>query len=408
MSLSPLVIADDREKRTAEALYAVFEKNFAHRGELGAAASIWRHGREIISLAGGWKDREKTSPFTAETPVLFWSATKGLASACVLHVLAADGIALDSRVAALWPEFGQAGKEETTLAQLLSHGAGLGALDNPRAVNILDHDAVVRALAAQKPNWPPGSAHGYHPRTFGFLLDELVRRRRPGTTLGKYWREHFAEPLNLSIWIGLPPERDAEVAPIYPARNPPPAGAERKGWDADFYAAMLEEGSLTRRAFGSPSGLHAVRDLNTPAARRAELPSLGGIGTARSLAKFYAMLANGGALDGQTFFSAETLATMSAPLATGPDRVLRLDTAFSAGFMLDPVDPRKGQKVRSLFGPNPRAFGQPGAGGSNAFADPDTGMAFAYVMNQMELGLLPNEKSLDLVQALYAGASAAS
>ena len=402
MNLSPIVIADDCERHTAEALYAVFEKNFAHRGELGAAASIWRHGNEIISLAGGWKDREHTAPFTTETPVLFWSATKGIASACLLHVLAADGIALETRVATLWPEFGQAGKEGITLAQVLSHQAGLGALDNPRAVSILDHDAVVCALAAQAPNWPPGSgAHGYHPRTFGFLLDELLRRRRPGTTLGRYWREKFAEPLSLSIWIGLPPERDAEVAPIYPARNPP-LDSERKGWDADFYDAMLEEGSLTRRAFGSPSGLHAVRDLNAPAARRAELPSLGGIGTARSLAKFYAMLANGGTLDGQTFFNADTLRAMSVPLTSGPDRVLRLDTAFSAGFMQDPADPATGQKQRALFGPSPRAFGQPGAGGSNAFADPEAGISFAYVMNQMELGLLPNAKSLDLVQALYA------
>ncbi len=382
-------------------MYAVFEKNFADRGELGAAVSIWRHGREIISLAGGWKDREHTSPFTAETPVLFWSATKGLASASLLHVLAADGIPLETRVAQLWPEFGQAGKEGITLAQVLSHQAGLGALDDPRAVSILDHDAVARALAAQAPNWPPGSAPGYHPRTFGFLLDELLRRRRPDTTLGKYWRREIAEPLGLDLWIGLPPERDGDVAPIYPARNPP--SAERKGWDADFYEAMLDEGSITRRAFLSPSGLHAVRDLNAPAARRAELPSLGGIGTARSLAKFYAILANGGSLDGQTLFSAETLQAMSTTLASGRDRVLRLDTAFSAGFMQDPLDPETGEKQRTLFGPSPRAFGQPGAGGSNAFADPEAGISFAYVMNQMELGLLPNEKSLDLVSALYAG-----
>ncbi|MBV9656484.1 MAG: beta-lactamase family protein [Verrucomicrobia bacterium] len=392
------------------ALRAHFEENFTERGELGAAVSIWRDGEEVVSLAGGAKDRTPDSaPFTAATPVLFWSVTKALASACVLHVLQTDGIELETRVSALWPEFAQAGKEAITLAQVLSHQAGLAALDDPRAVDIRDHAAVARALAAQTPNWPPGSAHGYHPRTFGSLLDEILRRRRPGSTVGSYWRENFAEPLALDVYIGLPPEiADDAVAPIFTPRTPSPATGERPGDEADaFRAALAEEGSLTRRAFASPSGLHAVRDLNTPAARRAELPSLGGIGTAHGLAKFYALLAGDGTGEGRTFFQPDTLRAMRTTLANGPDRVLRLPTAFSAGFMQDPVDPQTGKKLRQLFGPSPRAFGQPGAGGAHAFADPDTGTAFAYVMNQMEPGLLPNEKSLGLVAAYYAAQAAA-
>ena len=158
------------------------------------------------------------------------------------------------RVAEFWPEFAQGGKEKITLAQLLSHQAGLAAFDE--SVDVMDHAAVVRALEKQKPLWPPGTAHGYHARTFGFLLDELVRRIA-SRMIGEYWREVFAEPLGLDIWIGLPAEENARVATIYPAKTgpaPPP--------DA-FYRALTTPGTLQRRTFTSPRGLHAVSAMNT-------------------------------------------------------------------------------------------------------------------------------------------------
>jgi CubicO group peptidase (beta-lactamase class C family) len=372
---------------------ARFEENFARRGELGAAVSIWHEGSEVLSICGGWLDRQRSVSWTGDTLVLLWSITKGLAAACVLHVLAADGIGLETPVAALWPEFAQGGKAATTLAELLSHRAGLMALDDPQA-SIFDHAAVAAALAAQRPIRPPDGSHGYHARTYGFLLDELVRRLRPGKTLGSYWREQLAEPLGLELWIGLPEEEDHRVTSVYPARM-------SAGQPLDpFYDALADETSLTRRAFAGPRGLHSVASMNTPAAHRASLPSLGGIGTARALGKFHAMLANGGTLDGRRFFSPAALAWMSTPLASGPDAVLCLETAFSAGFMMDPLG-AGGQKLRTLFGPSTRAFGQPGAGGGHAFADPENNIAFAYLMNQMELGVLPNEKSLSMISALY-------
>lgn len=392
--------ADPLPAAVAERLRAHFTENFSRRGELGAAVSVWRDGREVLSLAGGRcaKDGD-TPPFTADTPVLVWSATKGPASLCLLHVLATDGVSLDTPVAALWPEFAQHGKERVTLAQLLSHAVGLAALDDPAAVDVRDHAAVARALAAQPPNWPPGTRHGYHPRTFGFLLDELVRRRRSGQTLGEYWRQHFAGPHGLDFWIGLPPEvNPAGVATIYPAQLPSPLGSdERPAEQAKFYRALAETGSLTRRAFASPSGLHQVSAMNLPENRARELPSFGGIGTARALAKFYGLLATGALLPAANHARDWPWTT----LADGPDEVLRLPTAFAAGFMQDPCGP-DGRKLRALFGPSPRAFGQPGAGGSHAFSDPDAGLGFAYVMNRMESGVLPNEKSLGLVRALYA------
>ncbi len=378
-----------------DAARACFAENFVARGELGAGLSIWQAGREVLSLAEGWTDRQKTAPWKPDTLVLLWSITKGLAAACLLRVLDQDDIPLETPVAALWPEFGVNGKADVTLARLLSHQAGLAALDDTE-VSILDHAGVAAALAAQAPAWPSEEGHGYHARTYGFLLDELLRRRRPGATLGGYWREAFGDPLGLDLWIGLPDDVAGRVAGVLPAR------AANNRLLGAFYEALADENSLTRRAFAAPRGLHSVASMNTPEARRASLPSLGGIGSAHALGKFYAMLANGGQMEGASYFSPRALAWMSVTLTTGPDQILQTPTAFSAGFMQDPRD-ANGRKLRQTFGPSPRAFGQPGAGGGHAFADPDNGIAFAYVMNQMELGVMPGEKSLRIVEAIYEG-----
>ncbi|MGI9089450.1 MAG: serine hydrolase domain-containing protein [Chthoniobacterales bacterium] len=373
-----------------EYLTARFEENFARFGELGAAVSVWQHGRPLLELHGGFRHAHRELPWTNETLVLVWSATKGLGSACLLHVLQDEGIALDRRVAELWPEFAQNGKSAITLAQLLSHQAGLCALE--QRTDVQDYPAIIAALEGQAPLWPPGSAHGYHARTFGFLLDELVRRIT-GVTLSAYWRTTFAEPLALDFWIGLPAEEMARVATIYAAKSGRPPEP------AKFYQELATPGTLVRQTFTSPAGVHAVSGMNAPANRALPLVSFGGIGSATALAKFYAMLANDGEIDGRRFFQTETIAQMTTTLSAGRDLVFQIPTAFSAGFMKDPP-----QTARRIFGPSSLAFGHPGAGGSHAFADPENGIAFAYVMNQMEQTLLPNEKSLRLVDALYASA----
>ena len=369
---------------------ALFHENFALQGEIGASLNVWRDGREILSLADGWCDRERTVPWTVQTPVLVWSATKGPAAACVLHAMQEHGITLDTRVADVWPEFAAHGKGALTIGQTLSHQSGVPALD--RVASVFDHVAVAQAIAEQVPYWEPCTAHGYGPRLFGYLLDELVRRIAC-RTLGEYWRTVFAEPLGLDFWIGVSEDIVAKVAPIFPPKAAPPKDR--------FYTAFVTPGSLTLRAFGSPDGLKSVAAMNAPGGRRASLPGFGGIGTAAALAKFYAMLASGGVLDGRTFFRPQTLAWMNTTLVQGDDHVLLIDTAFSAGFMRDPVSP-DGKKLRAIFGPSPSAFGHPGAGGSHAFTDPEHRIAFAYVMNQMEPGVLPGPKALRLVEAIYA------
>lgn len=368
-----------------------FARNFEEREELGASVSIWNEGKELITLAGGFQDREKTVPWRSETLVLFWSATKGPAAGCVLQAAERFGVPLETPIAAVWPEFGSAGKEQITIEDLLSHRAGLPALAKP--ISPLEHEAVVETLATQAPEWWRGEGHGYHPRTYGYLVDEVVRRIS-GQTMQQYWREHFAEPLQLDLWMGVPAELVDSVAPIFPPRRSPAKGDP-------FFTAYLTAGSLTARSFASPRGLHSASQMNAPEVRMASLPAFGGIGTARALAKFYAVLAEGGALEGRRYLTEATVRRLRETLTQGPDKVLISETAFTLGFMKDPVDAH-GRKERAVFGPSFSAFGQPGAGGSTAFADPENRLSFAYVMNQMDAGVLPNPKSLSLIEALYA------
>jgi CubicO group peptidase (beta-lactamase class C family) len=371
------------------ALTPIFEENFAERGELGASVSVWIDGREIVSLAGGFREREKRHPWDASTLALVYSGTKGPSAACVLKCLWDAGIPLHSPVASVWPKFGQAGKEAVTFADVLSHRAGLPAVDDPP--DVFDYAGVIRRVEKQAPLWPLGEGHGYHPRTCGYIWDEIVRIVA-GRPLGHYWRQEIAEALGLDFWIGLPQQRLPDVATLYPSRVPPPQDA--------FLEAFSQPGSLTHRAFSCPTGLFSVTAMGSTAGRITPFPAFGGIGSATALAKFYGMLACGGEQDGIRILAPEAAAAMSSPLSSGFDLVLRMETAFSAGVMQDPVTPA-GTKSRFTFGPSIRAFGQPGAGGSVGFADPDRRLGFAYLMNQMESGVLPNPKSTLLIQRMY-------
>jgi CubicO group peptidase (beta-lactamase class C family) len=219
-----------------------------------------------------------------------------------------------------------------------------------------------------------------------------VRRITGAPSIGAYFREIIGAPLALDFWIGLPQEHWDRVATIYPGK----VGITAR--DHAFLKAFSTPGSVTQRAFASPVGLAAVSDLNKPEAWAAGYASMGGVGSASALGKFYSMLVSGD----HSLVPPEVVAFLRTPLSQDNDAVLCLDAAFSAGIMMDPINPETGDKLRALFGPSTQAFGHPGAGGSLAFADPENGIAFAYVMNQMEIGVLPGEKALGLVEALYA------
>ena len=365
---------------------AAFEENFARGEEIGAEVCIWQDGHEILRYGGGWRDAAQREPWSEDTLVFCWSATKGPAAACALHALQEADIALDAPVTQLWPEFGAAGKSSVTFSDLLAHRAGLAALDR-QGLDIFDLEGVASALAAQEPNWSPGTAHGYAPRTFGYLLDTIVRRAS-GMPLGVYWRKTFGDPLALSFWIGLPEELHSHVARMHAAR------VEDLKEPGPFEAALADKSSLTARSFAQPAGIQGAAPTNRPEVWRASLPSFGSVGNARSLARFYDRLAAG------EFFRGPWCEALTRRASDGSDLVLRHPTAFSAGFMMDPLDD-SGAKLRATFGPSLNAFGHPGAGGSLAFADPENRIGFAYVMNRMENGVLRETRPARLVQALY-------
>lgn len=377
-----------------KALEDAFYRNFEEGREVGAALSVFENGEEVLSLRGGFRDAARKEPWDQSTLVLVWSATKGPASACALHAIHSAGMDLETPVADFWPEFAQAGKEHLTLGHVMTHRAGLCALDDSSA-NLLERESVVRAIESQRPQLPPEAGPAYSPRVFGFLLDEIVRRLAVGEDLGAYWRRVFAEPLELDFWIGLPESQNARVATMLARKAGPPDKA-----DELFVQAFNDPSSLTRRAFATPVGLMAPSAMNTPQVRVMSLPAMGGIGSARALAKFYAMLASGGTWQGQTFLSPQILGWIASSVTQGFDIVLQREMAFAAGFTRDPMD-SSGKKIRQMLGPSLGAFGHAGAGGSLAFADPERQLAFAYVMNQMELGVLPHERCQALVRALY-------
>lgn len=368
----------------------LFTRNFEEAGEIGASVSVWRHGREIISLHQGARRREEITTWHSDTLVPVWSATKGPSALTLLLLLHEAGIPVEEPVRRAWPEM-QAG---LTFAHLLSHQGGLAALD--AKVSVFDHPAVAEALAAQEPQWMPGSGHGYHPRTFGFLVEECVRRLSGGAGTGDILRERITGPLDADFWIGLPVTEHHRVAQLFPGKMKSAAGTEEEA----FFAAFGQPGSLTRRAFASPAGLHAVGDMNDPSAWTAALPAMGGVGSAQGLGKIYALLAAGGVWQGRELVPPAVIDQLRTPLVNGKDKVLLMPTSFAAGVMKDPLD-AAGMKTRRHFGPSREAFGHPGAGGSHAFADPENGIAFAYTMNQMEQGVMPGPKSLRLVEAVY-------
>lgn len=380
-----------------QAVRAWFEESFRTRWEMGASVSIWHHGREVLSLANGHCDRARTRTWTADTLVPVLSATKGPAAVCCMLALEEAGIPLDCPVAEVWPEFIGGGKAGVNFLHLLSHTAGLCALD--QRAPIYNYDAVVEALERQRPLWEPGKRQGYHARTFGFLMDEIVRRLTEAESLGEYFREVFGSPMALDFWIGLPSAQWDRVSPVYPGK------ISIANSDQPFIKAFNTSGTLTQQTFTSPFGLNAVNDFNQSETWARGYASMGGVGSARGLAQFYSMLAQGGRWNGTQIVPESLTRHFEQTLSQENDLVLLTPIAFSTGMMQDPIneDPESdGGKLRQLYGPSRLAYGHPGAGGSLAFADPEHGIAFAYVMNQMEVGALPGERVQGLVRALYA------
>jgi CubicO group peptidase (beta-lactamase class C family) len=368
-----------------------FAKEFADGNELGASLCLTAEGETVVDLWAGSQDREGRVPWQRDTLANVYSTTKGI-TAIAAHRLVDEGLLdLDAPVARYWPEFAQGGKQHLPVRYLLSHQAGLAAIAKPIAPETLyDWDAMTRLLAEQKPWWEPGKAHGYHALTFGWLVGEVVRRIR-GKQIGDVVRDEIAKPLGVEFEIGFGPALDARVAPLHqgPIHTPADGGP---GMDLIQQIQANPEGLLAR-TFGNPPLL--ALSPNTRAWRAAELAAANGHSNAFSLARIYGALANDGAIDGVRLLSREAIEHARAEQVQGKDQVLPLTTRLALGFFL-PTD------VEPL-GPNPRAFGHGGAGGSFSMADPEHRLSFGYVMNLMHTGLwLVDPRPRRLLAAAYA------
>ena len=366
-----------------------FERNFAERGEIGAAVAAYRRGEKVVDLWGGRRAPGSDAPWNEDTMVNVASTTKGLAAMTLAIANSRGWLDYDAPVVRHWPEFAQNGKEHVTVRQLLGHEAGLVLLDEQLTVDKLrDLDYMSRLLARQKPAWAPGTRHGYHTLTLGLYMQELIRRTDPGhRTLGRFFHEEIAVPLGAEFYIGLPQsisdDRLARVKTLSPwsglaaLRYTPPATTLK----------MITPRSLLRRSF---IGLSA--DPNDRSYLEVELPAGNGVGTARAIARAYSAFAEGGSELGVT---PETLARVTAPpqVEHPRDEVLGIPSYFSLGFL------RPGPEF--LFGSSTRAFGAPGAGGSFAFADPDARLGYAYVMNKMDFYLTDDPREKALRDAVY-------
>jgi CubicO group peptidase (beta-lactamase class C family) len=365
-----------------------FEANLASGREVGAAVAVYHHGVPVVELVGGSFDDSGAVPYSSDTLQLIFSTTKGLTAIAVALCVQRGLLDYRARVADYWPEFASSGKDAITVAQLLSHQAGLPAVDGPLTIDqVVDWDHMVRVLGEQAPLWEPGTGHGYHAVTFGWLAGELVRRVDPkGRSLGVFVAEEVAAPVGAEAWIGLPPEQDARVSPLVsepPSTDPAIVAVMQQFMGPDTLAgrALFLNGAFSP---GDPV-------WNSPDFHRAEIPAANGISTAASLARIYSACVD--EVDGVRLLEPDTVRSASATVTPDgePDRVLVFPTTFGMGFMtFGPFTPMLGAG----------SFGHPGAGGSLAFAHAEAGIGFGYVMNRMDSTLNGDVRALSLVQAV--------
>jgi len=381
-----------------EAVGDAFESNFELHGDVGAGFSLFVDGEEVVSLTGGVADADGR-PYDEDTLQLVFSTTKGATAICA-HLLAERGLLdLDAPVVEYWPEFAAAGKGDVPVNWLLSHKSGLVDVDRTMSLDeALDWDSVTKALAESAPLWEPGTQHGYHAITYGWLVGEVVRRVS-GRSIGQFFAEEVAAPLGLDFWIGLPDSEQHRVAPLIPMSSiPEPMMLAEEGPATDeaplSLIAMLEQflgpDNLIGRALTAPGGAFAEEHAwNEPRVRAAQIPAANGVTNATSLARMYSSLVV--ETDGVRTLQPETVDRAIVPQVSGPDSVLMFPIPFALGFM-----------THSDFSPflNGRSFGHGGAGGSLGFADPDRRIGGGYVMNKMHMGLTGDPRNIALLDAV--------
>jgi CubicO group peptidase (beta-lactamase class C family) len=395
IKISPDLIGGDVDEGYGKVADA-FRRNLDSGKEVGAAVAVYRDGRKVVDLWGGYRNGTTRAPWERDTIVTVFSTTKGVAALTVAVAASRGLIDYDAKVADYWPEFAQAGKGAVTVTQLLGHQAGLPVIKPPLTLaDIADPEKLSKRIAAQAPLWPPGTRHGYHAVTLGWYESELIRHADPqGRTLGRYFAEEIAAPLDLDFYIGLAASVDRNrVALLHPfamrdallgLNTVPPRVA----------AAFVNPFSLVMRATTPAADVKGLDELNRDKLRVLEMPGVNGMGTARSVAKLYGSAATGESDLGLSPTVREALEGPAVPPTMGVrDKVMHFDTSYSLGL---------GKPTSTfVFGSSDRAYGWPGAGGSFGFADPETGIGFGYVMNNMRFAMLDDPRHVALRQALF-------
>ncbi len=368
-----------------------FAENFSRRRELGGACCVLHGGEKVVDLWGGVRNKSTGEPWEEGTMVIVYSATKGLAAMTLAIAHSRGWLDYEERVCRYWPQFAQQGKQTITVRQLLAHQAGLFALDEPLSRSLVaDLDRLAVVLARQKPTWEPGTRQAYHAITLGFYESELLRRVDPRhRSLGQFFQDEIASPLGLDFYIRLPESvPDSRLATI----SRPGLIAMLQGFPIRFaFAAFNRRSNISRSLRGS----EMPHDERRIYARNFEVPSGGGVGTARAIARAYSVFATGGH---ELRLRPETLNALSAP-AAAPTRgfydecMMGEGVQFALGFM---------KSSRSWRFGNEGSFGSPGSGGSLGFADPKARIGYAYVTSQMGTALTGDPRDLALRNALYA------
>lgn len=373
-----------------------FRRNLSSGKEIGAAVAVYRDGRKVVDLWGGYRNGKTRAPWEQNTLVNVFSTTKGVASLAVAVAASRGLIDYDAKVADYWPEFAQGGKAQITVRQLLSHQAGLAAITPPLTLaDIADPEKLSARIAGQTPAWPPGTRYGYHAVTLGWYQSALIHRVDPqGRTLGRFFADEVAAPLDLDFYIGLPESVDrTRVALLDPVTRTEML-LHLHTMPPKFVAGLFNPRSLTARAFLIAAGIKEAGDFNRDDVRIPEMPSVNGTGTASSIAKLYGSAATGDSKLGLSQPVRDALEGPAVmPSGGSRDRIMHLDASFSLGF---------GKPTsKFVFGSTGRAFGWNGLGGSFGFADPDTGIGFGYVMNKLGYHPHSDPRELALRQALF-------
>lgn len=364
-------------ERVKDAFIANFRRDDEYR-DLGASLCAYRSGEPIVHLHAGWRDNARTMPWADDTLVNIWSATKGVVAIAVAVLVDRGLLDYAAPVTRYWPEYGANGKAETTVAQLMSHQAGLPGFSESTSVeDFYNWSVVTDRLARQAPLWQPGTRNSYHAMTYGFLAGELIRRAS-GMSVGEFLITNLAKPLGADIFIGLPESEETRVSLLLPPKIP----------------RTFDLGSAPREAVIAVTNPDMTPLLpHARAWRAAEIPAGNGHATAMGLARLYGMVANGGELDGVRVMSASTIAAMNTLQTDRPDILLGVPAYWRNGLS---------GNVGNMYGPHPETFGHSGWGGSFGCANTETRISIGYTINQMGDRTIGDPRSTELCHAIYA------